>query len=66
MEALRTIPTRLFGVLMSTEPAVGALVGLILLRQFLSLRAVAAIILIMAASIGATRTTSEPAVPPPA
>jgi inner membrane transporter RhtA len=51
---------------MSTEPAVGALVGLILLRQFLSLRAVAAIILIMAASIGATRTTSEPAVPPPA
>jgi inner membrane transporter RhtA len=66
MEALRTIPTRLFGVLMSTEPAVGALVGLILLRQFLSLRAVAAIILIMAASIGATRTTTEPAVPPPA
>jgi inner membrane transporter RhtA len=50
---------------MSTEPAVGALVGLILLRQFLELRAVAAIVLIMAASIGATRATPEPAVPPP-
>lgn len=66
MEALRTIPTRLFGVLMSTEPAVGALVGLILLRQFLDLRAVVAIILIMAASIGATRSSAESAVPPPA
>lgn len=66
MEALRTISTRLFGVLMSSEPAVGAVVGLILLRQVLSLRAVAAIILIMAASIGATRSTSEPSIPPPA
>lgn len=66
MEALRTIPTRLFGVLMSTEPAVGALVGLILLLQILNPRAVAAIVLIMAASIGATRSSREPAVPPPA
>lgn len=66
MEALRSIPTRLFGVLMSTEPAIGALVGLVLLRQLLSLRAVIAIILIMAASIGATRSDKEPAVPPPA
>lgn len=66
MEALRSIPTRLFGILMSTEPAIGALVGLILLRQVLSLRAVIAIALIMAASIGATRGSSEPAVPPPA
>jgi inner membrane transporter RhtA len=66
MEALRSIPTRLFGVLMSTEPAVGALVGFIILRQILSPRAVAAIILIMAASIGATRDSTEQTVPPPA
>jgi inner membrane transporter RhtA len=65
MEALRSIPTRLFGVLMSTEPAIGALVGLILLQQLLSPRAVVAMALIMMASIGATRGSRDPAVPPP-
>jgi inner membrane transporter RhtA len=51
---------------MSTEPAVGALVGLILLQQVLSVRAVGAIVLVMAASIGATRGNDETALPPPA
>jgi inner membrane transporter RhtA len=66
MEALRSIPTRLFGILMSSEPAIGALVGLVLLRQVLSLRALIALVLISAASIGATRDSGEPALPPPA
>jgi inner membrane transporter RhtA len=66
MEALRSIPTGLFGVLMSTEPAVGALIGFLLLRQVLGPRAVVAILLVMAASIGATRESTTNAVPPPA
>lgn len=58
MEALRRLPTRVFGVLMSTEPAVGALVGLVLLRQVLGVRAVIAIALVTAASIGSTYAQS--------
>ena len=38
MEALRRIPPRVFGIWMSLEPAVAALVGLVLLGQALALR----------------------------
>ena len=38
LEALRRMPMRLFGVWMSMEPAVAALIGLVLLGQHLSLR----------------------------
>lgn len=55
MEALRRLPTRVFGVLMSTEPAVGTLVGIIFLGQLLTARAFVAIALVTAAAIGATR-----------
>lgn len=58
MEALRRLPTRVFGILMSTEPAVGALVGLILLGQVLGARTVIAIALVTAASIGSTYAQS--------
>ncbi|MGH3085698.1 MAG: EamA family transporter, partial [Rubrobacteraceae bacterium] len=39
MEALRKLPTRVFGVLMSLEPAVAALVGFLVLRETLQPRA---------------------------
>jgi inner membrane transporter RhtA len=55
LEALRSIPTRVFGVLMSLEPGVAAVVGFIVLGQVLGTRAVVALILVSAASIGATR-----------
>lgn len=54
LEALRNIPTRIFGVLMSTEPAVGALVGYVFLRQVLGIRAIAAIALVSVAATAAS------------
>jgi inner membrane transporter RhtA len=59
LEALRRIPVRVFGVLMSLEPAVAALVGLVLLGEALGLREIAAIGLVVTASIGATKTAER-------
>ena len=58
-EALRRIDPAVFGVLMSIEPAVAALAGLILLGQGLSARAVLGIALVVIASVGAARRTRE-------
>jgi inner membrane transporter RhtA len=58
IEALRRLPPAPFGVLMSIEPAVAALVGLVALGQDLSGAEVAGIALVVVASIGAVRTTS--------
>jgi inner membrane transporter RhtA len=55
MEALRHLHTRVFGVLMSSEPAVAAIFGFLILRQVLDLRAIVAILLVSAASLGASR-----------
>ena len=60
IEALRRIPPAPFGVLMSLEPAVAALVGLLALDQGLSLAESAGIALVVAASIGAIRTAHAP------
>lgn len=54
LEALRRLPARVFGVLMSLEPAVAALVGLVVLGERLEMRAVAAVILVTVAAIGAS------------
>lgn len=54
-EALRRIPTRVFGVLMSLEPAIAALVGFVFLGEELGLRAITAISLVTLAAIGASR-----------
>ena len=54
LEALRRLPTGVFGVLMSMEPAVAALSGLILLGEVLHAREWVAIALVVAASAGAT------------
>jgi inner membrane transporter RhtA len=59
-ESLRRMPANVFGVLMSLEPAVAALAGLVVLGQRLSAREVAAIGLVIAASVGVTRTSSAP------
>jgi inner membrane transporter RhtA len=60
VEALRRIATSVFGVLMSLEPAVAALAGLIVLGQGLGGRAILGIALVVVASIGASRRTPEP------
>jgi inner membrane transporter RhtA len=53
-EALRRIASSVFGVLMSLEPGVAALAGLIVLGQALSAREVVGIALVVAASAGAS------------
>jgi inner membrane transporter RhtA len=55
LEALRRIPARVFGIWMSLEPAVAALVGLALLGEALAPREWAAIICVMVACAGAAR-----------
>ncbi len=54
MEALRRIATHVFGVLMSLEPAMGALAGFIIVGQSLAARELAGILLVMVASLGAS------------
>jgi inner membrane transporter RhtA len=54
LEALRRLPARVFGVLMSLEPAVAALAGLIVLGQALGGIEWLAIALVVVASAGAT------------
>jgi inner membrane transporter RhtA len=63
LETLRRIPTSLFGVWMSVQPAVAALIGLVLLSQHLSLPEWAGIGCVIAASAGAAasrETTAQP------
>jgi inner membrane transporter RhtA len=63
MVALTRIPTRTFGTLMSIEPAIGALSGLLFLQEYLSLSQWMAIMCIILASIGATMTMGSAAKP---
>jgi inner membrane transporter RhtA len=58
LEALRRMPPRVFGILMSLEPAVAAFVGLVLLGQVLSAIEWLAIACVIVACIGATRGAS--------
>ena len=61
MIALKRLPARTFGILMSLEPAVAALLGLVVLHELLSFRQWLAVALIIAASTGSTLTSRRPA-----
>jgi inner membrane transporter RhtA len=61
LEALRRIRPQVFGVLMSLEPAMAALAGLVVLGQGLSALDVVAIALVVVASTGATLGARGPA-----
>jgi inner membrane transporter RhtA len=52
--ALKRMSPRIFGVLMSIEPAIAALVGLLFLHESLDGRSLVAIALVMTAAIGVT------------
>jgi inner membrane transporter RhtA len=54
LEALRRLPTSIFGILMSLDPAFAALVGFFALGQVLSPPDLLAIIMVIVASAGAT------------
>jgi inner membrane transporter RhtA len=55
-EALRRLPANVFGVLMSLEPAVAALAGLLILGQSLGALDLVAMGCVVAASAGVSRT----------
>jgi len=59
VEALRRIKTAVFGVLMSIEPAMAALAGLIVLGQGLAARELIGIALVVIASVGAAWGSRE-------
>jgi inner membrane transporter RhtA len=61
IEALRRLPNAVFGVMMSLEPAVAALVGFVALGQGLDPSEAVAIALVVAASAGALRSAATPA-----
>ena len=65
MMALRTLPPRVFGILMSLEPAAAALAAAVLLREWLTPPQLLAIACVTAASVGAARTESAPESLPP-
>jgi hypothetical protein len=61
--ALRRLTPRAFGILLSMDPAVAALAGLIILGQHLATSEVAALVLVVAANAGSSwfdaRTSRE-------
>lgn len=57
MVALRRLPANTFSILLSAEPAIGALMGLVLLGERLALNQWAAIGAIIAASVGAAMSS---------
>ena len=54
LAALRRLPAPVFGVLMSLEPGMAALAGFVIIGQSLGARALVALVMVSAASIGAT------------
>jgi inner membrane transporter RhtA len=63
LEALRRLPPRVLGILLSLEPAMAALAGFVLLDEGLRLQDAVAIALVAAASAGASLTGAEYAAP---
>lgn len=61
MEAMRRLPSNVFGVMMSLEPAIAATVGFVLLSQGMSGIQIAAIALVVSASAGALWSSRAPA-----
>jgi inner membrane transporter RhtA len=63
IEAMRRLPTHVFGVMMSLEPAVAALSGLVVLGERISARVAASISLVVVASVGAALGARDPEIP---
>lgn len=64
LTALRRLPTRVFGVLMSLEPGAAAMAGLVVLGQTLGPRELVALLLVSLASVGVTLSSRTGAPPP--
>ncbi|MES2460090.1 MAG: EamA family transporter [Armatimonadota bacterium] len=53
-EALRRLPARTYGILVSLDPAAATVTGAVLLHQPLTLRTIAAVICVVSAALGVT------------
>ncbi len=60
-EAMRRLPSSVFGVMVSLEPAVAAVVGFVILDQGVTVTELVAISLVVCASVGALRSGGMPA-----
>lgn len=58
LTALRTIRPSVFGILMSLEPAAAALAGIVVVDEFLTAVQWLALVCVVVASVGATRSSS--------
>lgn len=65
LEALRRLPTNVFGVVLALEPVIAALLGSLFLHQHLSGRSWLAIGLVVTASAGAALEITRPRTEPP-
>ena len=65
LEALRRLPTNVFGVVLALEPAVAALAGVLFLHEHLATRSWLAIGLVVVASAGAAFEVRRTAIEPP-
>jgi inner membrane transporter RhtA len=65
MAALRTLPPSVFSILMSLEPAAAALAGMLVVGEFLTAVQWLAVVCVVIASIGATRSRPTIAEPVP-
>ena len=63
LEALRRLPPRVFGILLSIEPAMAALAGFVILGEGLRLQDAVAIVFVASASAGASVTAGGAAAP---
>ena len=59
LTALRRLPTRVFGVLMSLQPAAAAIAGLLILDQRLGVREIVALVMVSAASAAIVYTSPK-------
>jgi len=66
LAAMRRAPRRVFGILLSLEPAVATLAGWLLLGQRAAPAAVAAVVLVVVSSTGSALSAAGPATQPPA
>ena len=59
MKALGQLPARTFSILMSLEPAVASICGLLFLHEYLAFNEVLAVLFVIIASVGSTITSRK-------